>query len=82
MHPFRGLFHDGDHSLSEPLHLFPQGPQALSAIEEIKHCHHSPGVCLWKRGNEATKLDFGGQMYSLCLQELPPPALPLLVAVP
>lgn len=54
VHPFGGLLHDGDHSLSEPLHLFPQGPQALSAIEEIKHCHHSPGVCLWERGNAAT----------------------------
>lgn len=46
MHPLRGLCHDGDHSLSEPLHLFPQGSQALSPIEEIEHCHHSPGVCL------------------------------------
>ena len=54
MHPLRGLCHDGDHSLSEPLHLFPQGSQALSPIEEIEHCHHSPGVCLWEGGNAAT----------------------------
>lgn len=54
MYPFRGLFHDGANSLLEPLHLLPQGPQALSAIEEIKHCHHSPGVCLWEGGNVAT----------------------------
>lgn len=54
MYPLRGLCHDGDHSLSEPLHLFPQGPQALSAIEEIKYCHHSPGVCLWEGGNATT----------------------------
>lgn len=54
MNPFRGLFHDGGHSLSKPLYLLPQGPQALSAIEEIKHCHHSSGVCLWEGGNAAT----------------------------
>lgn len=58
MHPLRGLCHDGGHSLSEPLHLFPQGPQALSPIEEIEHCHHSPGVCLWEGGNAATGMDY------------------------
>lgn len=48
MHPLRGLCHDGGHSLSEPLHLFPQGPQTLSPIEEIKHGHHGARVCLWE----------------------------------
>lgn len=55
MHPLRGLCHDGGHSLSKPLHLFPQGPQALSPIEEIEHSHHSPRVCLWERGNASNR---------------------------
>lgn len=74
VHPLRGLFHDGDHSLSEPLNLFPQGSQALSAIEEIKHCHHSPGVCLWERGNAATGLDYARPAF--WNQEPPLPPLP------
>ena len=44
----KSLCHDGGHSLSEPLHLFPQGSQTLSPIEEIEHCHRSPRVCLWE----------------------------------
>lgn len=48
MHPLRGLCHEGGHSLSESLHLLPQGPQTLSPIEEIQHCHRGPGVCLWE----------------------------------
>lgn len=47
VHSLRSLGHDGGHCLSEALHLFPQGPQALSPIEEIQHRHHSPRVCLW-----------------------------------
>lgn len=74
VYPLRGLFHDGDHSLSEPLNLFPQGSQALSAIEEIKHCHHSPGVCLWERGNAATGLDYARPAF--WNQEPPLPPLP------
>ena len=48
VHPLKSLCHDGGHSLSEPLHLFPQGSQTLSPIEEIEHCHRSPRVCLWE----------------------------------
>ena len=53
----KSLCHDGGHSLSEPLHLFPQGSQTLSPIEEIEHCHRSPRVCLWEGGDAAAGMD-------------------------
>lgn len=58
VHPLKSLCHDGGHSLSEPLHLFPQGSQTLSPIEEIEHCHRSPRVCLWEAGDAAAGMDY------------------------
>ena len=58
VHPLKSLCHDGSHSLSEPLHLFPQGSQTLSPIEEIEHCHRSPRVGLWEGGDAAAGMDY------------------------
>lgn len=56
----------------------------LSAIEEIKHCHHSPGVCLWEGAMQPLGLDYEGHVHSVRLLEpgTPVPQVsPTLVAI-